>query len=188
MEGKPKLRMTVLCEDRLQERFARGLCQRYGYNRVNFKVSPSGKGDAKKWVIANAPAFVAERRRKNRQLHLGLLILVDGDGDGCEASRREFEAKITEQGMAGRGPDETVALFAPTWSIETWLAHLAQPAGGPPLTEDRSLKEDSQLRRMWDEPEVTTATLKAAVNAWRRPGVGPRSLTHAYDEAVRIGL
>lgn len=178
-------RVWILCEDRRTERFLSRLCERYGVEVIDVKPAPSGKGAASAWVRRKYAEYVRKRRSKNFQANLGLLVAIDGDNLGVKARMSELEAELRAAGIEPRGDAESIAIFVPTWSIETWLAHLHGAAG---IDEDRALKDDPMLRALWRDGPAEAATCKAAALAWSDTPDPPPSLRSAHDEAPRVGL
>jgi hypothetical protein len=87
--------------------------------------------------------------------------------------------------MPPREEEEAVAIFVPTWSIETWLAFLCDHPG---VTESQPLKEHAEFRQLWEDGKSEAATISRAVEAWRGAADPLSSLADAYVEAVRVGL
>lgn len=177
-------RVEIVCEDRRTERFLRRLCERFGVRVLRVEVAPSGRGSAVEWVSRRYPDDVRRRRSRSFQRFLGLLIAVDGDGAGVTRRKAEFAARLEEDGVAPRGADESVALFVPTWSIETWLAALC---GAPGVDEDRPLKNAAPFQELWRDGPSETATIRTAAETWPA-GAAPSSLSDSVFEATRIGI
>lgn len=148
-------------------------------------VSPRGKGAASAWVLRNYAALVRKRRSKNFQANLGLLVVIDGDNVGVTARLEELDEQLDIAGLERRRPVESIAVFIPTWSVETWLAHLGGAEG---VDESRALKDESRLRALWGDGAAEAVTIKAAVAAWHGSMPPLPSLVAAYTEAPRVGL
>lgn len=93
--------------------------------------------------------------------------------------------RIDLAGVERRAPDEPAAAFVPTWSIETWLAHLH---GTESIDETQSLEEAAGLRFLWRDETAAAATCKSAAAAWGNTPTPLPSLQAAYGEASRVGL
>jgi hypothetical protein len=182
---RERWRLQLVCEDRLTERFVRRLCEEHGIEllRDGVHVAPSGKGAATAWVIDQYAHQVSSRRSKNFQHRLALLFVVDGDSVGVDARLRALEQRLSEQRRPPRTADEPIAVFVPTWSVETWIAHLC---GEPDVVESEPLKRDPRLRRLWDD-DLKSSLGRAAENWAARPTT-LHSLERAYSEAPRIQL
>ncbi len=181
-------RLILLCEDRRTERFLRRLCERYNAKVQDVVVAPAGKQDASEWVKRQYPDLAAKWRSKNYQKTLGLLVAIDGDNHGVAARHSELDAELERREMRRRTAQESIALFVPTWSIETWLALLCGKTG---LVEDKSVKDDedfSYLRKLWKDGSEEAATLKQAALAWRGDIATLPSLEAAYSESKRVGF
>jgi hypothetical protein len=134
-------RVRLLCEDRRAERFFRALCAHHDVLVLDVQVAPSGVGSAADWVRKRYAAAVRLRRSKNFQQNLGLLVHIDGDDQGCVARKAQLGAELAT--YKPREPEEPVALFVPTWCIETWVLHLTGIAQPP---ETAKLKRDPVAR------------------------------------------
>jgi hypothetical protein len=178
-------RIRILCEDRRTERFLRRLCRRYDIHVLESNVAPSGRGDASVWVKQHYPASVRLLRARNYQQNLSLLVAIDGDNKGVRARKDELADELENSNMPPREEDEAVAIFVPTWSIETWLAFLCDRPG---VTESQPLKEHAEFRQLWEDGKSEAATISRAVEAWRGAAAPLPALADAYVEAVRVGL
>lgn len=179
-------RIRILCEDRRTERFLRRLCQRYDIRVLEYIVAPSGKGDASRWVQQQYLTSVRQLRARNYQSNLGLLVTIDGDNKGVRARKDELAEELRSSGVPPRQDTESIAIFVPTWSIETWLAFLI---GAPGVTESQPLKQHADFRGHWeDEGPTEAATIASAAKAWRGVDEPLPSLADAYVEAERVGL
>ena len=145
-------RVEVLCEDKKHEAFARRLLERMGVGRrrVHVEKAPSGKGAASRWVMDRYAEVRRRARAKRHQLRLGFLVIVDGDSEGRDARFREAHPPGNE-----RSADERVALWIPTWSIETWVLWL----NGADVDESTPLKHTCRF----------DAQIGAAITGWDAP-------------------
>jgi hypothetical protein len=89
------------------------------YGAIHPEVSPQGKGAASAWVLANYATQVRKRRSKSFQANLGLLVVIDGDNVGLEARLEQLEDELAAASVKPRETNEPIAVFVPTWSIET---------------------------------------------------------------------
>jgi hypothetical protein len=177
-----RFRVRILCEDRTAQRFLTKLCERYKID-VYVETAPKGKGCASDWVLARYPELVRQRRSKNFQQNLGLLVHVDGDNQGVAARKSQLEARLMAVQLAKLGGNEPVAIFVPTWCIETWLLHLtgiAQPPESVHLGHDPTY--NAALRKL----EADKKAPARAAAAW--PGSSVPSLQDGATEARRIGI
>jgi hypothetical protein len=178
-------RVRLVCEDRLTERFLSKVCQRQNISVLRVEIAPSGKGAASAWIRRRYPGFVRLHRSKNYQRNLCLLVAIDGDNQGVSVRKLELAQELNGAGAAERKSDEPIALFVPTWSIETWLASLVDRRA---YDEDRPLKEDNAVRHLWQDEESKAQTISAASNNWRTGLRLLPSLADAYVEGQRIGV
>lgn len=155
-------RIRIWCEDREQEGFARELFRtRFGVDSrgLSFNVAPAGKGAASQWVIRQSAAEVRRLVRATRsQQGLGFLVIADGDNVGW---RQRFEAVVGRPDS--RDPGDRLAVWTPTWSIETWVLYLCdEKPGGRAIDELTSYKTIAQRGNL-------SLWLGRAVQAWEPP-------------------
>ena len=63
--------------------------------------------------------------------------MIDGDNWGVEGRIRSFDDECKEQDVEPRTGDDMVAVFVPTWRIETWFAYLDGGENGNEVDEGR---------------------------------------------------
>jgi hypothetical protein len=160
LTSDPRLRVEVLCKDSEHEAFARSLFKRwFGIDRRRFRVAkaPKGKGAASQWVASQFPELARRARATRHQAKLGFLAIVDGDSAGAAARKAGFLSR------APRSSDDRVAIWAPTWEVETWVLWLSEcKVGGQDVDESRSFKTELP-------PEELRSLLDAAVDKWNEP-------------------
>lgn len=126
MTARQKVQYVVLCEDRQHEVFARRFLKAARVvtnpHKLRIELSPRGRGAADKFVEEH---YVKELEAV-RRAHVDrcLLVVTDGDTAGVVGRLRRFETACKLQGVAVRSSTDRVAVFVPTWNIETWLAYL----------------------------------------------------------------
>jgi hypothetical protein len=179
-----RTQLVVLCEDALQERFFRRLCGELRFLRqVRFVLAPPGAGSAEQWVRSRYPLEMRAYRRQANHLTNGLLVSVDGDRLGVDARKSQLDSALAEDGQDVRRPDDRVAIFVPTWSIETWLLWLC---GIEPIDEHTPYKRDPSYQRRKEAREVGPVQ---AAEAWftssQRPSA-PASLVDGRTEMERL--
>lgn len=126
------VRVVLLCEDDTHKQFVKKfLCahrewsQRFLSRHIRVEMHQKGAGSAEQYVRKKYLEELASYRvRRSKQGNLRLIVMVDGDKEGGEARLRSFDRLCREKKVAPRGRDEKIAVFAPTWNIETWLAYL----------------------------------------------------------------
>jgi hypothetical protein len=174
----------VLCKDRQQQHFIEKLCARLDIDPIRVEPAPSGRGDAKQWVAENYPERVKMLRSKIFQKNLGLLVVVDGDNRGVEQRKRYLDQKLTSKRMPVRAPEEPIAIFVPTSSIETWLAWLC---GRRPISEVQSYKYDGAYKAAF---ACGAVSVKRAADGWEPPdpaeAANVPALSDARKEAAKL--
>lgn len=134
-----RTRITILCEDRRQERFFRGLLEALGYPDPYIQMAPAGSGSGETWVRLQYPRAVSKYRRSAHHQNVGLLGVRDGDNQGVAVRKRELDSELAQKGLPPRQPDEHIATPVPTWHIETWLRWFQ---GVTPVIETKSYKQE----------------------------------------------
>ncbi|MBN1610909.1 MAG: hypothetical protein JW940_30035 [Polyangiaceae bacterium] len=182
-------RVRVLCEDRRTERFLRRLCERLNVRVEEILVAPSGAGDASRWVIAQYRDRVRQLRSKRFQSNLGLLAQVDGDKFGVVDRKRQLDKSLADASLQRRQNDEPIAIFVPTWCIETWILHLTGIAEPP---ESAQVKRDPTYQDALHELDADErGHLMKAVAGWPAAPGGAAllpSLQDACTEGRRVGI
>lgn len=117
-----RLQITILCEDRQQEVFARYFLKKRGFTG-NVKPKICLKGAGEQFVRENYPKEVKAYRSKN-YLSGMLVVLIDADKKTVEERLKQLDAALTADSQELRKPDEKIAIFVPKRNIETWIHHL----------------------------------------------------------------
>lgn len=160
-----QIQLVLLYEDNQQRAFMRRFFKKMGWRPpVREESAPGGAGSAAQFVRER---FVTElrgyRRRRGKIENCALAVMIDGDSEGVAGRLQSLDAACREAGLAPRTPDERVAVFAPTWNIETWLAYL----NGDNVDEGRR-----NYPRLARERECR-AQVESLVAMCRRPGLRP---------------
>lgn len=92
--------------------------------RLRVEIAPQGRGSAVQFVCERFPKELTAYRSNRNRLATGLVVILDGDNRGVESRYNELAKACQDQGVKPREMDENVAIFVPTWNIETWLAYL----------------------------------------------------------------
>jgi hypothetical protein len=184
-------RLHALCEDSLHQRFVESLADRWGIGPRQRRIdaSPAARGSASQYVLDHYPAAVKRWRAESHDENVGLLVVVDGDELGLARRRRQLEQKLRDVDMAPIAASDPVAIFVPTWHIETWIAWLC---GHRPVDESTRYKLDEpagrEVARMIQQGAYSP---RHAANAWSPPAedeeVHLPALAHAREEARRVG-
>lgn len=119
--ARREVTIVVLCEDDLHERCAKRFLKKLSFEPRKIRVvrGLAGRGAASRFVLSQAHNEASEvRRRRNQGHQAALVIVIDGDESGFAQRKRQVEDAI------GRERSEPIAIFVPTWSIETWVLAL----------------------------------------------------------------
>ena len=119
-----KVQLVLLCEDSQHEAFARRFLRKMGWatRQLRIEKAPGGRGSGEQFVRERFPLELFEHRR--RPVEQALVVLLDGDATGTAGRLNTLNAACIERGMDVRRRAERVAVFVPTWRIETWFAYL----------------------------------------------------------------
>jgi hypothetical protein len=90
--------------------------------RVRQEISPSGRGDAKRWVLDRYPIEVKAVRTMHR--HTGLVVHIDADTGAVAERSRQLADSLRKHGQNDRGADERISHAIPRRQTETWLCVL----------------------------------------------------------------
>lgn len=180
--ARPRIRLSILCEDKRTEHFVRKLAEHYGLTPLNPEVAPQGKGSAEAWVRKQyAKEVKALRAQTSRGERVALIAITDGDRYGVLSRKASLASALRDDGLPDRGPAEPIAILIPTWSIETWFLWLC---GDNELNEQESYKDTAKWKRALPTP---TTAVKAYVEG-PRPGEAQTvpSLDDSRKEMARV--
>ena len=126
MTTRQRVQYVLVCEDRQHETFARWFLKKTGRVKDPYQLrverSPGGRGAADRFVQQEYVTELEAARRAH--VAMALLLVVDGDAVGVDGRLRQLDEACKQKGVAARSPADRVAVFIPTWNIETWLAYL----------------------------------------------------------------
>jgi hypothetical protein len=117
--------VTILAEDERSANLLRRYVQRahgIGPRQVRQLISPSGSGDAKRWVLRRYALEVRELRRKHHRV--GLIVHLDADTDSVQRRQDQMSQELQRDGAHPRSLDERIAHAIPRRHTETWLCVL----------------------------------------------------------------
>jgi hypothetical protein len=125
-EVSRNVQIVLLCEDTQHEAFARRFLTAMGWSTRRMRVEKGSDrgGSAEQFVRERFPTELAAYRSKRGSMGQALIVVLDGDRGGVEARHRELDAACEAKSCTPREPNEPVAVFVPTWRIETWFAYL----------------------------------------------------------------
>jgi hypothetical protein len=173
------VQLVLVCEDRQHETFARRFLEKAGWStrRLRVEIAPRGRGSAVQFVRERFPKELLAYRTNRNRVTQGLIVMLDGDDRGVVGRLDELANVCQGQGIQPREPDEHVAIFVPTWNIETWLAYLSgtdvdeSKSDYPRLDRPRDCQEHvDRLHEMCQQGALrqpAPALLEAACVEWR---------------------
>ncbi len=140
---------------------------------IRVERAPGGRGAGEQFVRRRFP--VELKAHRTRPVSQVLVVLIDGDAKGTMARTQQLSQACREAGVRERTDADRVAIFIPTWNIETWLAYLA----GDQVDESRS--DYPRLPRERDCQEQVVA-LARMCREGRLRAPAPASLDAACGE------
>ena len=127
------VRITLLCEDVQHRVFALRYLEKMGWSKRHFYpvTAPGGRGAAEQFVRTQFPMLLKRHRTKHG--NVSLFVLIDGDRHGVDERLAQLDEACDQARVPRRQANESVFIFVPTWSIETWLTYL----DGESVLEDK---------------------------------------------------
>jgi hypothetical protein len=182
--SKKGVRITLLVEDRLLERFIRQVLLTFGFHRRELRVLPYpvGQGSAKLWVDRQYPREVRAYRSKATYQQIAMLVGTDADEQTHQQRLQRLESALQAEGADARTQDERIVVWIPKWHIETWIAHFSS----------LEVVEHERCKHRIAKSNVP-ACAKAFVDEYRAFADGQTietlaSLYAAYHETTRLQL
>lgn len=184
MTQRKDVHVTILCEDIRTGHFARAYLDLRGFNprKIRFKFSPKGKGAGEQFVREQLPNQLKAQRSNGYESRL--LVITDADNKTVRERCNQLDGEIQTQGVSPIRSDESVAVFVPKWSIESWLLY----GVGENFQEDRTDKnswENYQRKHGVKHREVAQKYHNEICQP-PLPADAPSSLHHACDELAKI--
>ncbi len=123
---KRQAELIFLCEDQQQSVFLYRFFKSMGWDsrKLKFELSPLGKGSAEQFVRERFPVELESYRQRRSYINCKLVVMIDGDNHGPDARLRGLQIACQQVSVEPRKNDDQVAVFVPTWCIETWFAYL----------------------------------------------------------------
>ena len=171
------VQLIVLCEDIQHRTFIGRFLKDRGWKTrgIRWEVSPAGRGSAEQFVRRRFPKELQGYRSRRTHIDQGLVVMLDGDAVGLERRLHSLDESCRECGVKPRRDDDRVAVFVPTWNIETWLAYLSGQA------VDEAESDYPKLERPRDcQRHVDTLVEMCRAGALREPA--PSALQAARRE------
>ena len=170
-----QVQIVLLCEDQQHEVFLRRFLSSVGWETRGMRVvkAPGGQGSAEQFVRQQFPGEL--RAQRSRPVSQALVAMIDGDTHGVEGRLEQLNEACRASGVDVRGQGERVAVFSPTWRIETWFAYLSG------ATVDETKSDYPRLTREREcQPHVDALTEMCRAGTLRPPS--PPSLERACVE------
>ena len=119
-----RAQIVLLCEDTQHEACLRRFLSAMGWDTRAMRVekAPGGRGSADQFVRQQFPRELKAHR--TRHVTQAFVTMMDGDRYGVDARLGQLDEACQSGGIDVRTPGERVAVFIPTWNIETWFAYL----------------------------------------------------------------
>ena len=118
--------VILLCEDTQHEAFVRRFLGGMGWDTRRLRVEKGipGVGSGEQFVHNRFPLELQAYRSKANHVNQCLLVILDGDNVGVDGRLKSLDASCASKNVECRDGDDLVAIFVPTWNIETWLTYL----------------------------------------------------------------
>lgn len=176
-ERKMGIRITIVVEDQLLDRFCREALMSLGYHRreIRVRMSPAGRGSGKIWVNGQ---YVVEVKALRSQGYQSLAVLVGSDVDELTLGERirQLEDALAAANVSARTPQERIAYWLPKWHVETWILAL----------DGESVDEYTRYKNQLGDVDARQIG-RAFVERYRqRDDLGLPSLANAFAETQRI--
>jgi len=118
--SRPRIRITVLCEDKQHETFIRRFLKKRNKHSPVYVVPRPNKGAGEQFVRDTYPKYLDAVRKRG-----GILVaMIDGDKYSMEQRLKQMDEACKQKGVLPRKPGDKVAVFVPMRNIETWFAYL----------------------------------------------------------------
>ena len=160
---KRTTRIVLLCEDEQHSVFASRLFKTMGWTNRQMRVEKAshGKGSAEQFVRERFPFELEAYRRNRARVSCVLAVMMDGDNRGVSGRRQGLDNACRNAGIVPPVREDRVAVFVPTWNIETWLSYLdgekvtEQFSGDPRLERARDCRHHvPRLKQMCDRGQL----------------------------------
>ncbi len=177
------VQLVIVCEDTQQETFIRRFLDKNGWSmrRIRVEKGPAGRGAGEQFVRRRFPVELNAYRMKANQVQQTVVAMIDGDDHGVTARLRQLDDACHEKQIEPRAPTDRVAVFVPTWNIETWFAYL----DGTSVEETKSDYPRLERERLCQK-HVSTLSQMCSTKKLREPS--PPSLSagcNEYNERLR---
>src|SRR5690242_20292171 len=106
--------VVILAEDERSANLLRRYVMRALHidnRRIRQEISPSGRGDAKRWILGRYPIEVKALRSKHPKT--GLVVHVDADTETVAKRAAQLAGTLKDTGQEAREPDEWISHAIP---------------------------------------------------------------------------
>ena len=176
-DKKKGIRIAIVIEDRMLERFVRSSLLELGYEprEIRVECAPSGQGSGKNWVDRRLVVEVKAMRIKADQ---NLAVLAGTDVDELEivARKKQLADALIADGTGDRRVGERIAYWLPKWSIETWLKRL----------NGEDVNETTRYKNQVHKPNYKELSRKFIAVYRSGDDLGLESVADAHRETDRI--
>lgn len=117
------IKVTLLCEDKQTESFARRFLFHRGFDHRDILALPlpHGKQSGEQWVRCQYPRQLKAIRSRRGVL---LVVIADADSLTVKARKDELNQECKKQEVQVRTSKDPVIMAIPRRNIETWFAYL----------------------------------------------------------------
>jgi hypothetical protein len=120
-----RVQITILCEDRQQEVFARYFLKKRGFTGLfRAKICPLGSQSGEQYVRTQYSVEVKAYRQNRNRVSIGLVVIIDADKSTVQERLDLLALTLDEDSQQNRQANEAVAIFIPKRNIETWIHYL----------------------------------------------------------------
>jgi len=116
--------LILLCEDKQQSAFMRRFFSAMGWDKRRIRVIPLPSKSGEQHVRIHFPKELKAYRTRRHKVRCGLAVMIDGDNQGVVKRIRQLDDECRKHEVEIRNSHEAVAIFVPTWHIESWIACL----------------------------------------------------------------
>jgi hypothetical protein len=170
-----RLRCTLLCEDREQEKFFRRVLERRFGGPIYVR-----RGGGVAFVRKELASNVLIVRRYHQEAR-GLVVAIDGDAFGREQRIRDLNDVLAKAGQKTLEGTEKIAVCVPTRTIETWEIWLCDRSAVDETTDYKKQVRPDHAKLAASAWFVQGSQADQAAEQTRLP-----SLAHARAEIDRL--
>ncbi|MDE0524556.1 MAG: hypothetical protein OXH79_21655 [Boseongicola sp.] len=173
-----KVKLVLLCEDSQHDTFLRRFLKALNWDTREMRVARvrAGMGSGEQFVRTRLPIELKAYRQNRNRVAYALVVMIDGDNQGVKGRIQQLTDECREFEICMPQKGEKVAVFVPTWNIETWLAYLddqdvdERKADYPRLERPRECKRHASVLaescRSGELRQPAPASLEAACHEY----------------------